>query len=199
MGAHGRPHAGRVCVACAHAAGLHAGKRPTANVEPDGRGSAQTWSHSHPATGSSERGCTGRVPSIRSTSQGRRATSSSRGLPAKLIDARLCVAGRLARSSRRTKGPQDRSAATSDVRGLLARPRCPPIRGHTSSVPRHGLLGVGCLKQLPKPICQQFDGLLQGAELPNSDYRDGSVQVKRWGTQDFHGIDRTIPGNKASG
>ena len=46
---------------------------------------------------------------------------------------------------------------------------------------------------------QQFDGLPQGAELPNPDYRDGSVQVKRWGTQYFHGIDRTIPGNKASG
>ena len=39
--AHGRPHAGRVCVACAHAAGLYAGKRSTANVEPDGQGTAQ--------------------------------------------------------------------------------------------------------------------------------------------------------------
>ena len=39
--AHGRPHAGRVCVACAHAAGLYAGKRPTANVEPDGPGTAR--------------------------------------------------------------------------------------------------------------------------------------------------------------
>jgi hypothetical protein len=66
-------------------------------------------------------------------------------------------------------------------------------------VSRHGLLGVGSLKQLPKPVCQQFDGLPQGAELPNPDYRDGSVQVKRWGTQYFHGIDRMIPGNKASG
>jgi hypothetical protein len=69
---------------------------------------------------------------------------------------------------------------------------------HTSSVPRHGLRGVGCLKQLPKPVFQQFDGLPQGAELPNPDYRDGPVQVKRWGTQYFHGIDRMIPGNKAS-
>ena len=85
------------------------------------------------------------------------------------------------------------------ARRLLGRSRRPPIRGHTSSVPRHGLRGVGCLKQLPKPVCQQFDGLPQGAELPNPDYRDGSVQVKRWGTQDFHGIDRMIPGNKASG
>jgi len=74
-----------------------------------------------------------------------------------------------------------------------------PIRGHTSSVPRHGLRGVGGLKQLPKPVCQQFDGLPQGAELPNPDYRDGSVQIERWGTQYFHGIDRMIPGNKASG
>jgi hypothetical protein len=93
----------------------------------------------------------------------------------------------------------DRSAATSNVRGLFGRSRRPPIRGHTSSVPRHGLRGVGCLKQLPKPVCQQFDGLPQGAELPNPDYRDGSVQVKRRGMQYFHGIDRMIPGNKASG
>src|ERR1700733_13848808 len=82
---------------------------------------------------------------------------------------------------------------------LLARPRLPPIRGQTSTVPRHGLRGVGGLKQLPKPVCQLFDGLPQGAELPNPDYRDGSVQVKRWGTQYFHRIDRMIPGNKASG
>jgi len=66
-------------------------------------------------------------------------------------------------------------------------------------VPRHGIRGVGCLKQLPKPVCQQFDGLLQRAELSNPDYRDGSVQVKRWGTQYFHAIDGTIPGNEAGG
>jgi len=96
--------------------------------------------------------------------------------------------------------PRDEPAGgIGDVRGLLGRSRRPPIRGHTSSVPRHGLLGVGSLKQLPKPVCQQFEGLPQGAELPNPDYRDGSVQVKRWGTQYFHGIDRMIPGNKASG
>jgi GNAT superfamily N-acetyltransferase len=82
---------------------------------------------------------------------------------------------------------------------LLGRPRRPPIRGHTSSAPRHGLRGVGCLKQLPKPVFQQFDGFPQGAELPNPDYRDGPVHVKRWRTQYFHGIDRMIPGNKASG
>jgi hypothetical protein len=52
---------------------------------------------------------------------------------------------------------------------------------------------------VPKTVCQLFDGLPQGAELLNPDYRDGSVQVKRCGTQYFHGIDRTIPGNKASG
>jgi hypothetical protein len=46
---------------------------------------------------------------------------------------------------------------------------------------------------------QQFDGLPQGAELPNPHYRDGSVQVKRRGMQYFHGIDGMIPGNKASG
>jgi len=82
---------------------------------------------------------------------------------------------------------------------LLGPSRRAPIRGHTSEVPRHGLRGVRCLKQLPKPVCQLFDGLPQGAELPNLDYRDGSVQVKRWGTQYFYGIDRIIPGNKASG
>jgi hypothetical protein len=90
-------------------------------------------------------------------------------------------------------------SSVRDVRRLLGRSRRPPIRGHTSSVPRHGLRGVGGLKQLPKPVCQQFDGLPQGAELPNPDYRDGSVQVKRWGTQYLHGIDGMIPGNKASG
>jgi hypothetical protein len=78
---------------------------------------------------------------------------------------------------------------TSNVWGLLGPSRRPPIRGHTSLVPRHGLRGVGCLKQLPKPVCQQFDGLPQGAELRNPDYRDGSVQFKRWGMQYFHGTD----------
>ena len=28
------------------------------------------------------------------------------------------------------------------------------------------------------PVFQQFDGPLQGAELPNPHYRDGQVQVK---------------------
>src|SRR5262245_54112506 len=73
-----------------------------------------------------------------------------------------------------------------DARRLLARSRLPPIRGYTPSAPRYGLLAVSSLKQLPKPVCQQFDGLSQGAELPNPDYRDGSVQVKRRGTQYFH-------------
>jgi hypothetical protein len=91
-----------------------------------------------------------------------------------------------------------RLSGNKRCQGLLGRSRRPPIRRHTSSVPRHGLRGVGCLKQLPKPVFQQFDGLPQGAELPNPDYRDGPVQVKRWGTQYFHGIDRMIPGNKAS-
>jgi hypothetical protein len=52
---------------------------------------------------------------------------------------------------------------------------------------------------VPKPIGQLFDGLPQGAELPDLDYRDGSVQLKRRGTQYFHGIDSMTPGNKASG
>jgi hypothetical protein len=77
--------------------------------------------------------------------------------------------------------------------------RRPPIRGQTSFVPRHGLRGVGCVKQLPKAVFQQFDGLPQGAELPNPDDRDGSVQVKRREIQYLYGTDRMIPGNKASG
>jgi hypothetical protein len=47
-------------------------------------------------------------------------------------------------------------------------------------------------------MCQQFDGFPQGAELPNPDYRDGSVQVKRWGTQDLQWIERAAPRNEAS-
>jgi len=38
--ARGRPHA-RACVACAYAAALYAGKHTTANVEPDGQGTAR--------------------------------------------------------------------------------------------------------------------------------------------------------------
>src|SRR5437016_8694610 len=92
-----------------------------------------------------------------------------------------------------------KTAQLQQAMGLLGRSRLPPIRGYTPSAPRYGLPCVGCLKQLPKPVCQQFDGLPQGAEFPNPDHRDGSVQVKRWGTQYFHGIDRMIPGNKAGG
>jgi hypothetical protein len=90
-------------------------------------------------------------------------------------------------------------APTSDVRELLGQSRSSPTRPHTSSLPRHRVRGVGCLKQLPTPVFQQFDGLPQGAELSNPDYRDGRVQGKRWGTHDFHGVHRTIPGNEASG
>ena len=71
----------------------------------------------------------------------------------------------------------DRRVA-GDVRRLLARSRLPPIRGHTSSAPRHGLLVVGCLKQMPNAIFQQSDGPLQGSELSNPHYRDGHVQIK---------------------
>ena len=93
-------------------------------------------------------------------------------------------------------------AGLKSLKGAESEPLCvsrlPPIRGHTSSVFRHGLRGVGCLKQLPKPVFQQFDGLRQGAKLPSPDDRDGRVQVKRWRPQYFHGIDRMIPGNEAS-
>ena len=81
---------------------------------------------------------------------------------------------------------------------LPGRSRRPPIRAHDSSVPRHGPGGVGCLKQLPKPVFQQVDGLPQGAELPSPDHRHGRVQIKRWGSQYLHGVDGMIPDNKAS-
>jgi hypothetical protein len=72
----------------------------------------------------------------------------------------------------------DRKAATGDARRLLARLRVPPIRGHTPSAPRYGLRGVGCLKQLPNAVFQQFDSPLQSAELSNPHYCDGQVQLK---------------------
>ena len=72
----------------------------------------------------------------------------------------------------------DAYAATSDVRGLLARSRPPPIRGYTPSAPRYGLPCVGCLKQMPNAMFQQSDGPLQGAELSNPHYRDGHLQIK---------------------
>jgi len=49
------------------------------------------------------------------------------------------------------------------------------------------------------PFANSSTAFPKAAELPNPDYRDGSVQVKRRGTQDFHGIERMISGNKASG
>jgi hypothetical protein len=93
-------------------------------------------------------------------------------------------------------GLKTAQSGTSDVGGLLGWSRSSPIRGHASSVPRHRLRGVGCLKQLPRPVFQQFDGLPQGAKLPSPDDRDGRVQVKRWGTQYFHGVDRRIPSGR---
>ena len=38
------------------------------------------------------------------------------------------------------------------------------------SAPRYGLRGVGCLKQMPNAVFQQFDSPLQSAELSNPDY-----------------------------
>jgi hypothetical protein len=125
--------------------------------------------------------------------------SLKRDLTAARLFLRLALLGHVAGDTGdQCRWTPDRSVATCDVRGLLVQSRRPPICGHTSSVPRHGLRGLGCLKQLPKPVFQEFDGLPQSSELPNPDYRDGPVQVKRWGTQDFHGIARMIPGNKAS-
>src|SRR5690348_5894634 len=44
----------------------------------------------------------------------------------------------------------DAYARSSDIRRLLRRSRRPPINGHTSSMLRHALRGVGPVKQLPK-------------------------------------------------
>src|ERR1041385_6176619 len=38
------------------------------------------------------------------------------------------------------------------------------------SAPRYGLRGVGCLKQMPNAVFQQFDSPLPSAELSNPDY-----------------------------
>src|SRR5262245_1690177 len=81
---------------------------------------------------------------------------------------------------------------------LLGRSRRPPLGGHTPAGARNGLACVGSLEQLPNAVFQQSDGLLQRAELSNPHDRDGRVQGKRWGTQDFHGVDGTMPDNKAS-
>jgi hypothetical protein len=50
---------------------------------------------------------------------------------------------------------------------------------------------------MPNAVFQQFDSPLQGAELSNPHYRDGHVQVKRWGAQYFNRVERIVPGNKA--
>src|SRR5262249_9526931 len=75
-------------------------------------------------------------------------------------------------------GPALRSTSSSRLETTLTGQShfsCATIAGYTPSAPRYGLLGVGSLKQLPKPVCQQVEGLPQGAELPSPDHRDGSV------------------------
>jgi hypothetical protein len=37
---------------------------------------------------------------------------------------------------------------------------------------------MGCLKQVPNAVLQQFDGPLQGAQLSNPRYSYGQAQVK---------------------
>ena len=90
-----------------------------------------------------------------------------------------------------------KTAQLQQAMGLLGRSRLPPIRGHTPSAPRYGLPCVGCLKQMPNAVFQQSDGPLQGAELSNPHYRDGHVQLKRWGAQHFNLVERIVPGNKS--
>src|SRR5438067_2273905 len=50
---------------------------------------------------------------------------------------------------------------------------------------------------MPNAMFQKSDGPLQGAELSNPHYRDGHVQLKRWGAQHFDFIERIVPGNKS--
>ena len=78
-----------------------------------------------------------------------------------LEDSVALAAGRLFRTPRSDypakllpAQPGGAYAETADVRWLPGRSSGPPIRGHASSVPRHGLLGVGSLKQLPKSVLQ---------------------------------------------
>src|SRR5438477_12113582 len=52
------------------------------------------------------------------------------------------------------------------------------IAAQTPSAPRYELPCVGCLKQMPNAIFQQFDSPRQGAELSNSHKCDGHVQFK---------------------
>src|SRR5215831_6814102 len=73
---------------------------------------------------------------------------------------------------------EDTKAATGRARRLLARSRLPTFRGYAHSAPRYGLRGVGCLKQMPNTVFQQFDSPLQSAELFNPHYCDGHVQIK---------------------
>src|SRR5690242_18526969 len=80
---------------------------------------------------------------------------------------------------------------------LLAPSRLPPIHRRTPSAPRYRLPCFGCLKQMPNPLFQQFDGLLQGAELSNAHYGDRHAQLKRWGAQHFNLVERIVPGNKS--
>src|SRR5215510_6769627 len=77
-----------------------------------------------------------------------------------------------------TQGEQEDTKATSCARRLLARPRLPTFRGYAHSAPRYGLRGVGCLKQVPNAVFQQFDRPLQRSELSNPHDRDGQVHLK---------------------
>jgi len=49
------------------------------------------------------------------------------------------------------------------------------------------------------PFANSSTAFPKAPSCPTRTNRDGSVQVKRWGTQYFHGIGRMIPSNKASG
>src|SRR5215831_8275223 len=87
-------------------------------------------------------------------------------------------------------------AAAGRARRLLARSRLPTFRGYAHSAPRYGLLGAGCLKQMPNAVFQQFDSPLQSAELSNPHDCDGQVQLNGGGAQHFNRVERAAA-NKA--
>src|SRR5215468_10389707 len=97
-------------------------------------------------------------------------------------------------------GPALRSTSSSRLEATLTgQPHFSyaTIAVQTPSAPRYGLPFVGCLKQMPNAIFQQFDSALQGAELSNPHYRDGHVQFKGWGAQHLNRVERFVQSDKA--
>jgi len=140
-------------------------------------------------------------PRLGTTSQGTRATSSFRGLPAKLTDPRPCVAGRPARS------PGSRTEDKMSSRRLSYNKRCP---GTTWAVAqpadsRAHLFAASSRAswcRLPQTIAEtrvptvRRPSPRRQVAQPGPSRRTGAGQTM--GTQYFHGVERMIPNNKAS-